>query len=413
MTKRIYVAVALLAGVLVTPLRAQVASNDSLAARLRRAEAAIATLQKQIGEQSESGVKARSGASVEIHGRVLMNGFLNTSRVNNVDNPQFVRPDSAAGFPMRGIGMAVRQTQLGVVVRVPDVLYGKFDGDLDVDFSGGQMPSGGGRTFPLMRLRTARAFLRWGQSEIMIGQESPLISGLNPIAPSSANTPGFAAAGNLWLWLPQARISAWTQGDVSYGIEGAILAPTSGDPSATFETDNDLAERSARPYLQSRVFMKWGEADLAGELGCGGHVGWLVPVASRVTSWAVACDALLPVLPWLEFRGEYFNGQSLRGLGGGGIGQNFTPANRPLESKGGWAQVNVKPTFNVRLGVGCSADHPEPGVTRTRNDACAAYTMYRPVAPLFIGAEIRRLRTEWAPGRFTNDHVTLAAGFEF
>ncbi|HEX7938497.1 MAG TPA: hypothetical protein VF483_05850, partial [Gemmatimonadaceae bacterium] len=180
--------------------------NDSLAVRLQRAEAAIETLQKQLAEQADQGVKSRSRVDVEIFGRVLMNGFANSRRVNNVDNPQFVRPDTVGGFPSRGIGMAIRQTRLGVAVHVPDVWGGKFDGDMDVDFSGGQQPSSGGRTFPLMRLRTARGFVRWSHVELMIGQESPLVSGLNPVSPSAVATPLFAASGNLWLWLPQIRV---------------------------------------------------------------------------------------------------------------------------------------------------------------------------------------------------------------
>src|SRR5437868_6022805 len=92
--------------VLAVPAWAQNAQTDSLAMRLRRAEAAIAALQQQIAEQSESGVKTRSGARMEISGRVAVNAFGNSRRVNNVDDPQFVQPDPAPGVPIRGVGMA-------------------------------------------------------------------------------------------------------------------------------------------------------------------------------------------------------------------------------------------------------------------------------------------------------------------
>jgi len=358
-------------------------------------------------------VQSRSRASVQLFGRVLTNGFGNTRRVNNVDNPQFVRPDTTAGFPARGVGMAMRQTRLGLTVHVPEVLGGTFDGDMDVDFAGGQQPSSGGRTFPLVRLRTARGFVRWTHVEAMAGQESPLVSGLNPVTPAAISTPLFAAAGNLWLWLPQVRLGVESGGNIRFGAQGAVLAPTSGDAAAAFDTDNDLAERSQRPYLQARVYAKWGEAEAAREVGCGVHQGWLVPATAHVSSQAIACDAHVPIVEWLEVRGEYFTGQSLRGLGGGGIGQNFTATNAALNTKGGWAQVNLHPTFMWRLGAGCGADHPDAGAARRRNDACAAYTIIRPSGPLFLGLEYRRLRTEYAAGRFTSDHVTLALGFEF
>jgi hypothetical protein len=393
---------------------AQRTAADSLAERLRRAEAAIATLQAQIAEQAGAGVQTRSRMRLELTGRVMMNAFHNSRRVNNVDNPQFATPD--VGTPGRGAGMAIRQTQLGLVVTSSDVLGGSFTGDVDVDFYGGQMASSGGRTFPLLRLRTARGVVRWSSAHLLIGQESPLISGLNPVTVAAIGTPLFATAGNLWLWLPQARFGVERGGTVRLGLQAAMLAPTSGDPATAFDTENDIAERAQRPFVQARASARWGTED-TGELGCGIHHGWLMPVTERVDSRAVACDLLLPLMGWLEVRGELFSGQALRGLGGGGIGQSFAPTGPPppqdpLETKGGWLQLNLDAPRNLRLGAGCGVDHPEPVATRRRNDSCAGYAMIRP-GPLFFGAEFRRLRTEYATGRLTNDHVTLAAGFGF
>ena len=63
-------------------------------------------------------------------------------------------------------------------------------------------------------------------------------------------------AGNLWLWIPQVRLSADLEssgGGVRLGAEVAALAPTSGDPQGTFLTQPDIAEQSGRPFLQGRV----------------------------------------------------------------------------------------------------------------------------------------------------------------
>ena len=386
---------------------------DSLAERLRRAEAAIEALQVQVAEQAASGVQTRSRLRLELHGRIMVNAFGNSRRVNNVDNPQVVLPDGPGPAPQRGGGMAIRHSQLGFVISGAEALGGAFTGDLDVDFHGGQVPSGGGRTFPLIRMRTARATVRWPNAHLLIGQETPLISDLNPVAVTAVGVTGFGGSGNLWLWLPQVRGGYERGGAFRAGIEGAVLAPTSADPVAFFDTDNDVAERSSRPYLQGRVYTGWGEDDGRGEVGCGVHYGWLVPVADRVDSKAFACDLLAPLTSWVEVRGEFFTGQAVRGLGGGGIGQNFTTANEPLETTGAWAQVNLRPPGPVSLGVGCGGDHPEPVAARRRNDACFAYTRFRPQGPLFVGAEYRYMRTEYASGRYVNDHVTLAAGFEF
>lgn len=387
---------------------------DSLAARLRRAEAAIAVLQAQIAEQAQSGVQTRSRARLELNGRVMVNTFHNSRRVNNVDNPQFALNVALPGELGRGAGMAIRQTQLGLAVTVPEVLRGSFTGDVDVDFYGGQQSSSGGRTFPLVRLRTARGIVRWSNAHLLIGQESPLISALNPLTLAAIGTPAFATAGNLWLWLPQFRAGVEGGNRFRVGVQGAVLAPTSGDPAASFDTDYDLAERTQRPYLQARAYAKQGEDAMTREIGCGLHRGWLRPQGTRKDSKAVACDAKLPVTEWLEVRGEFFAGEALRGLGGGGIGQNFIPdTTRGLKTKGGWAQVNFQPTERLRLGAGCGGDHPEAVALRRRNDSCAGYLLMRSLGPMFVGAELRRLRTDYLNGRFTNDYVTLAAGFEF
>lgn len=400
------------AGLLMASAAAAQAPSDSLAERLRRAEAAIAVLQTQLAEQAQSAVQTRSRARLELTGRVMVNAFHNSRRVNNVDNPQFVQ-NTLPGVFARGAGMAIRQTQLGLVVTVPEALGGSFTGDVDVDFYGGQQASSGGRTFPLVRLRTARGVVRWSNAQLMIGQESPLISALNPVTIAAIGTPAFATAGNLWLWLPQFRAGVEGGSRIRFGIQGAVLAPTSGDAALPFDTDNDMAERTQRPFLQARAHAKWGEGETAFEVGCGAHRGWLQPSVTRKNSKAAACDAKLPVTERLEVRGEWFTGEALRGLGGGGIGQNFIPdTTRGLQSSGGWAQLNFKPVDGLRLGAGCGGDHPEALALRRRNDSCAGYAVIRP-GPLFFGAELRRLRTEYANGRFTSDHVTLAAGFEF
>jgi hypothetical protein len=75
--------------------------------------------------------------------------------------------------------------------------------------------------------------------------------------------------------------------------------------------------------------------------------------------------------------------------------------------------LNARPLHTLQVGAGCGGDHPDAAPARRRNDACAAYFTVRPSGPLFVGAEFRRIRTEHPAARYTNDHVTLSAGFEF
>jgi hypothetical protein len=419
-------------GVVVHPIAARAqdttraASLDSLLERLKALEASVDVLQKQLAEQAGSAVQSQSRMQLELTGRVVMNAFSNERTVNDVDDPQFVRRDTSAAVPLHGFGMAVRQTMLGVRTSVSDVAGGTFHGAMDVDFYGGQQPSTGGRTFPLLRIRTANAALQWSHGELLAGQEIPLFSPQNPISPAAVGTPEFVGAGNLWLWLPQLRATGEIGSNVKLALQGAVLAPTSGDAVGAFDTDVDAAERTRRPYIESRLRARWGEFEMAGEIGCAVHVGWVSAGATRavpdsmLTSKAFGCDGRIPLTPWLEIRGEAYAGQLVRGLGGGAVGQGIGVNGKPIRNRAGWAQVNVKPVGSIWSGgAGCGVDDPRnedvphDATGRLQNTACALYGVVRPAGPVFVGAEVRRLATQYAAGRVDNHHLNLAMGFEF
>jgi hypothetical protein len=404
------------------------AQQDSIQARLRALEATVEMLQKQLAEQATTAMQTRSRIQLELTGRVVANAFTNERGTNNVDNPQFVRRDSAILIPSNGFGMAIRQTMFGLRTQVSDVAGGTFRGVVDVDFYGGQLPSSGGRTFPLLRLRTAHGTIHWAHGEIMAGQEIPLVSPQNPISPAAFGTPGFVAAGNLWLWLPQVRGTIEKGAKVKFALQGAVLAPTSGDAVGTFDTDFDVAERSRKPYLETRLRLRWGEdPSQQSEVGCAGHIGWVaVPTVahpkldSTLTSKVIGCDARISIFDWLELRGEVYGGQLARGLGGGGVGQGIGTGGRPIQNTAGWAQLNLRPVSQLQLGAGCGADDPDDfqvqtlGVNaRYRNASCAVYSIVRPAGPVFVGAEVRRLDTRYQVRTFRNHHLNLALGFEF
>jgi hypothetical protein len=291
------VALGLSLGVMPVTLAAQAAPErtqaqlDSLRQRVEDAEAALQALREQLATEASSALRTRSRVSLEFTGRALMHVVKNDARTNNVDVPVFARPDSGTG-PQGGLAMTIRQTTLGLGFAVSEVAGGTFRGDLDADFFGGQQPSSGGRTFPLVRLRTARGTLEWAKGFVMIGQEQPLITGVDPVSLASVGVPGFTAAGNLWLWLPQVRAGVHSAGRVRVGVEGAVLAPTSGDAAGLFDTQFDAAERTGTPYLQGLVRMAWGEAERPGSITVGMHTGTIADATdAERTSEAMAATA--------------------------------------------------------------------------------------------------------------------------
>ncbi len=407
---------------LVTPAAAQAptrAEVDSLALRLEDAEAILEMLRQQLATEAGSGVRTRSRMSVEFSGRVLMNVFQNSKETNNVDVPMY-RRQVPTGSPKGGMGMAIRQTTLGMAVGAQDVLGGRFTGDLDVDFFGGQFHSAGGRTHPVLRIRTARAIVDWPQAQLLIGQEQPLIAGLNPVSLSAVGVPLFSYAGNLWLWLPQIRAGWHTAGRVRIGAQAAVLAPTAGDTVGQFLTTFDQAERSGVPYVQARAHLSWGNEENAGEIGVGYHTGRVHDANDDPhASTAIAADLLVPIGARLELRGEFFSGELVRGLGGGAIGQNFGVGGvTPVRAMGGWAQLNLRVTPRLLVGAGYGFDDPEdddldPTGTRFLNTATEAHLHWRPIGPLVIGVEYRTIRTRYDASDYPNRHLNLGFGFEF
>jgi hypothetical protein len=397
--------------------------DTSLVARLERAERLLELLREQVSQQAKARVEPRSGNHIELSGLVLVNGFFNNARVNNSDVPQVVLPpDPALTLPVSHGGATARQSQIALTAVVPALAGGSFRGELDVDFFGGQQPSPGGRTWPLVRLRRFRAEVEWPHGWVMFGQEAPPIAEINPSSLAQIGLVGFARSGNLWLWLPQVRAGAEVGTTVKIGIEGAALAPAAGDPQGVgvLFTQPDRAERSRRPHLEGRLRIRWDEPESSGEISLGGHYGWLAKtVDTLVASRAAAASARFTATRYLELRGEVFAGQALAGLGGGGIGQNLGVGVVPVRSKGGWAQLNVRPHPAVEVGGGYGLDDPDdadldPATALLRNLSWEGHFQWRP-APLVLGVEFRRIETTYGPavGTLFAHHVNVAAGFEF
>jgi hypothetical protein len=414
-------------------------TTDSLTARLERAEAAIALLQKQLATEAASAVRTRSRLQLELSGRILTNSYYTSGRANSVELPLFVRepvPFVAGGQTKAGtkaFGMTLRQSFVGAALSVDSVLGGTLVADIDVDFFGGGTaytadPFG----FPQIRLRTVNAQLRWTNTAIMVGSETPLISDVNPVSLAAAGTPEFATSGNLWNWIPQIRLSQTVARTMlgatplTWSLQGAVLAPAAGLRSATEPDGIDAGERSARPAIEGRASLKWGAPDAlddrSGEVGVGFHRGWLRATSdSLIIASALAADARVGLTHGLTLLAEAYTGRAISSLGGGGIGQSFGVAaagdliGPPIRNVAGWAQLNAQLHPTVATGVGCGLDvaNERDLPRRTRNGACEVHMIWRPTQPILVGFEVRRLGTRYATGTEHATHFNLALGFEW
>lgn len=355
--------------------------------------------------------------TVEFTGTVLMNGFYNSARTNNSDAPTFADSDAVG---VKGSSATLRQTRLGATVTDPDVLGGSFNGEIDLDFFGGQQPAAGNRTFPLVRLRRAIATVQWTHLQLMFGQEAPLAAERNPRSLASVGVPDFTSAGNLWLWIPQVRVTTEYGYTLRLAVQAAVLAPIAGTQGLT-TTQADSGERTSRPYLEGRVRLAWGPIDDPSEVALGGHIGWLrgfdtLSGDTLLTSHAITFDTRLKLGP-AELLGEAFVGQAVAGLGGGAIGQNTGAGGVPVRTTGGWGQLNFRPRAAWMFGGGCGVDDPKdadvPATGRLRNFVCEGHVEWRPPGQLVFGLEFRRLETRYQAGDFVVNHINLAAGYRF
>jgi hypothetical protein len=413
-------------------------SPDSLAARLARAEAAIAALRQQLATESQSTVHTRSRLQLDLTGRIITNTFVTLGRANNVDVPLIALAPSNV-VEDNAFGVTARQTRLGGIVTVSQVLGGEFVGDLDLDFFGGvQNGPGDRRLFPEPRLRTTRARLRWAHTEIMVGLDDPLVSQLNPVSIAAMGVPDFSGTGNLWNWLGQIRLSqefaTTTIGStpVRWTVQAALIAPFAGAQTPLEPDAEDAGERSVRPAGEGRLLLQWGDptnvgsdasiGDGGGEIGVGIHRGWVANgTGGRLTSQAVTLDARISFTPRIELRGEAYTGRLVRGLGGGGIGQAFGRPDTtgilgpPIHDKAGWAQLNGQLLQSLLAGAGCGLDVVDANdrPTRLRNTVCAAQLLWRPSEPVVIGLEFRGVSTRYDTGGTGRvNHINLGLGFE-
>jgi len=413
--------IAALAAALPSHLAAQAPppKDTSLAARLDRAERMIELLRQQVADQAKARVEPRQGNKVELSGVVLLNGFFNNAKVNSLDNPTFVQAPDPPGFlPNSALGGTARQSEITLTAIAPKVLGAAFTGELDMDFYGGQQNFA--RLFPLLHLKRTRAELRWPHAWVAFGEDAPPVSSVNPSSFSGRSIPEFTNAGNLWLWIPQLRLGADAGGEIRLGVEASALAPVSLEAATTFNPDASRAERSRRPAAEARVLVTWDRAQSTGEVSIGGHYGWLATtvIDSLLVSRAAAASARFTVTQYVEIRAEGFVGQALAGLGGGGIGQNLSPADKPVRTRGGWGQLNILPTPEWELGGGYGFDDPndadlDVNTGRLKNVMIEGHIHWKP-GPVVFALELRRVQTTYRTlGTLFVHHFNLGMGFRF
>lgn len=393
--------------------------------------------------QKPIGVELANGLRITPYGTIYFNAFLNDTGTNNTDIPLFATPTGAGNA-----SASARQTRFGLLIEGGRFGDASVTGVIEADFFGGSPAVSIGENFGVVRLRLANARINWEKTSVVLGQDWTIFAPNNPVSIADAAIPQFAAAGNPWARLPQARVERRFDGG-RFVVQAAVLAPQTADSSSTasFLLQPNSGALSLVPFLQGRA--SYNGANMFGS-GKNGSIGFSThygrsrvtatsgsPISEEIDSYGFAADWNLPLQKRIVLTGEAFYGSNLGGLQAG-IFQNFntdhavklgnalTPDGvTGIGTRGGWAQLGVTPkiardklTFYGSIGLDDPEDEDlvsaQPRNFRSRNLAIAFDAIYKMTQQLQIGVEFRRMETTFTQsGLRRAHHLNFGAAYSF
>lgn len=398
----------------------------------------VSFLAAKVQELHQDKVESASKYPVKISGLVLFNSYLNHGALDIEDLPSlaFAR---YPGAPNGSLGATMSQTQLGLEASGPIVFGARSSADVVMDFGGGNPTTSYGITAGLIRMRTANVHLDWNKTSLNVGQDALFFSPLSPTSYATLREPALSWAGNLWVWTPQIEIEH--RFDLPSGtallMQGGLLDSLT-EEAPPFQGRTATAGEATRiPAIAGRIALdRRSEAHYPFTIGFGGYrARQKYETFSGIDSWTLNADFAASLGRYLEFSGEWYQGQAAGGLGGGiwasvVYAESSYPhtALHALRSTGGWAQLKVKPTTRLELNAVLGQDEnygkdlrffPVPFTdygfpALQKNRTYFVNAVYKPGAFLLFAAEYRRIFTAPAGAQSASgDQVNLAAGVRF
>ena len=393
----------------------------------------------RLDELQQDKVESSSKYRLKLSGIALFNAFGETGHVDNLDAPTVAIPPSS-GDASGSLGASLRQSIVGLTGVGPSIYGARTSGDVQVDFFGG-LPSGyGAATSGVMRLRVARVRFDWENTSVVVGLDVPLFSPNMPTSYMSLSVPAFASAGNLWTWTPTIRVEQrWPTSFSLFKIEAGVMDPSRYASSSASVLAANPGESSRQPAYSLRISANGRSENRPLSIGVSGiYLPQRYYGGETVSGWGGVADWRLPLLPHMEWSGEFFAGKGLDVFGGvpyvlvqpsdlNRYNSITAPALAGIRMLGGWSQVKVKLNFrnefNLAAGSGARSARGTSQIAlldptllflSRRNDMWFANYIFRPRSDLVFSTEYRRLRTYQVAGTPTiAGQVGLAVGFIF
>jgi len=371
----------------------------------------------------------RAKVDVEPYGFVLMNASYNSR--TQADIPVFA---AAPGAGEPNFVITSRQTRFGVKF-TSSATYAP-SGVIEIDFRGLRGSGGnGGATQAAPRLRRAFAELHFGSVDLLMGQDSGVMSPLAPTTLMHQAIPGASSSGNLWCRTPQIRLTARpiSNGNGELKIQAALVRPLAGDATTNAVSADStgagsggvgqgdvfgIGELSGLPWFQARLgYEKKGATQLA--IGAGLHYGavdYLIedPAGDAITgsSLALTGDVMVKT-DGFTLCAEGFIGKNIGMLSSNatfaGTGSTLKVGNKAvaftdfeeIETSGGWAEVKIPMPGIDNVEVAGSfgietLDEEFLGSGNLKsNSTILTNIIWNPTEGFFCGIEFGNISTKW------------------
>jgi hypothetical protein len=381
----------------------------------------------RIDELDQTKVGSTQRFPIQLSGMVLFNAFANSHQSGGVEYPTLAAPPGLARD-----GATMQQTILGLEFRGPHTIWGgvahasvyaDFFNYLNNSIYAPVSPIYAVYRDQMLRLRTAMIQIDWKTRNVMAGLEKPIFNPRDPSSLAQVGVSPLTGAGNLWLWLPQARMEQDFKFDPSSGLRARLgvvatreVGPYPGSPlPGTIEP--------VRPGLEGRFefFHKLDERRTI-EIAPGFHTSTTRAGGSSIPSRLVSVDWFMN--PWgrLELTGFFYYGENVAHLGTGDIRQGFYFENgigHSVGSTGGWAQLTLHalPRLDFHFFSGQQDDrNSDLAIGGIGKNLLYGANLYYRLAPnVLLGPEVSQLRTVYIGGAGTrlNNHYDLALAYLF
>lgn len=397
----------------VEALRAQPATSVGPSPHGPTLQERVTVNEHRIAEQAQTKVEASQKFPILLNGMLLFNAFANTGAAGYE-----YAPETGLLSGLSTAGATVRQTLLGLQFQGPRLPGGgRVNGSLMMDFWGGpSVPSAG-----WLRIRRAGVSLEWKNRTVFVGQDKPLISPFSPDSLAEVGIPPLAGAGNLWVWLPQARYEERVPLGGANGITGQVVVLQTGENYESVPAEYKDSLEVARPAVETRIAF-WHKFDdiRRVELGSGFHESSTHVAGASVPSRIGSVDWQIIPSSKFSFTGTLYTGENVASLGALGNGFTVLPNEtvRPVHSSGGWAQLSFPITERLTLNLfgGIEADRGAYlAVYSTVHDfTYASNIMYRLGPNVVVSLEALQMRTRSFSGAAqVGNHYDVAVGYLF